>query len=140
MRLVLVALAIASFAAGAAVAAGDEDAGGAALPAGALTVVDDAGPDRPPTRATLRCTSTATTGTGRLRDLAARACRTARARRATLHGPRADEVCTEIYGGPQVARVTGSVGSKRVARRFDRTNGCRISEWDRLSPLLPRGR
>ena len=51
-----------------------------------------------------------------------------------------DTVCTEIYGGPQVARVTGTVKGTRVWTTFTRTNGCEISRWQRLSPwLLPPG-
>jgi len=51
-----------------------------------------------------------------------------------------DIVCTEIYGGPQVARVVGFVQGKRIWATFSRVNGCHISRWDRLSPwLLPRG-
>ncbi len=49
-------------------------------------------------------------------------------------------VCTEIYGGPQVARVVGVVAGKRVRARLSRENGCHIARWNRLSPwLLPRG-
>jgi len=49
-------------------------------------------------------------------------------------------VCTEIYGGPQIARVVGVVQGKRIWATFSRVNGCHISRWDGLSPwLLPRG-
>ena len=49
-------------------------------------------------------------------------------------------VCTEIYGGPQKARVVGTVGSKRIWATFTRQNGCQIARWNRLSPwLLPPG-
>jgi hypothetical protein len=49
-------------------------------------------------------------------------------------------ICTEIYGGPQRARIVGSVGGKRVWATLERTNGCHISRWERLSPwLLPPG-
>ena len=49
-------------------------------------------------------------------------------------------VCTEIYGGPQRARVVGTVAGKRVWATFTRTNGCEISRWARVSPwLLPPG-
>ena len=52
----------------------------------------------------------------------------------------ADLVCTQIYGGPQVARVVGTVAGKRVWATFSRQDGCHISRWDRLSPwLLPAG-
>ena len=49
-------------------------------------------------------------------------------------------VCTEIYGGPQRARVVGLVAGKRVWAAFARTNGCAIGRWNRVSPwLLPPG-
>jgi len=49
-------------------------------------------------------------------------------------------VCTEIYGGPQRARVVGIVAGKRVWATFARTNGCAIGRWNRVSPwLLPPG-
>ena len=59
---------------------------------------------------------------------------------STLFAPvRRNEVCTQIYGGPAVARVIGTVDGKRVWATFSRTNGCHIGRWDRLSPwLLPR--
>jgi hypothetical protein len=68
------------------------------------------------------------------------ACRRLAAGGAKLFAPiPANAVCTEIYGGPFVARVVGTVGGKRVWATFSRTNGCHISRWDRLSPwLLPR--
>ena len=51
-----------------------------------------------------------------------------------------DTVCTEIYGGPQKARVVGTVNGQRVRAMFTRTNGCEISRWQRISPwLLPAG-
>jgi hypothetical protein len=49
-------------------------------------------------------------------------------------------VCTEIYGGPQRARVTGVLDGKRIWATFARSNGCHIARWARLSPwLLPPG-
>jgi hypothetical protein len=51
-----------------------------------------------------------------------------------------DAICTQIYGGPQVGRVVGTVKGKRVWATFTRTDGCRISRWTAVSPwLLPRG-
>jgi hypothetical protein len=47
--------------------------------------------------------------------------------------------CTEIYGGPQRARIAGTIGKRRVLTTVTRTNGCEIDRWTRLSPwLLPR--
>jgi Subtilisin inhibitor-like len=49
-------------------------------------------------------------------------------------------ICTEIYGGPQEARVVGTLDGRRIWARFTRQNGCQISRWDRLSPwLFPAG-
>jgi hypothetical protein len=49
-------------------------------------------------------------------------------------------VCTEIYGGPQRARVVGTVDGRRIFATFARTNGCEIDRWQRISPwLVPPG-
>ena len=71
----------------------------------------------------------------------ARACAKLRAGGAKLLAPLSPKAaCTDIWGGPQVARVTGKFRTARVSASFDRTNGCQISRWDRLVPwLLPAG-
>lgn len=52
-------------------------------------------------------------------------------------GPVAGDVaCTQIYGGPETAEVTGSFRGEPVDARFNRTNGCEIDRWERLLPLL----
>ena len=54
--------------------------------------------------------------------------------------PPRDVACTQIYGGPQMARVVGTIAGKRVWATFSRTDGCQISRWGGLSPwLLPAG-
>lgn len=50
-----------------------------------------------------------------------------------------DLVCTEIYGGPQTARVTGRWAGAPVDLELSRSNGCFISQWEGLVPLVPRG-
>jgi Subtilisin inhibitor-like len=69
------------------------------------------------------------------------ACRKLVAGGAKLFAPtEPDAVCTQIYGGDQVARVVGKVKGVRVSTGFSRRNGCEISRWARVSPwLLPRG-
>ncbi|MDW8337794.1 MAG: SSI family serine proteinase inhibitor [Thermoleophilia bacterium] len=48
--------------------------------------------------------------------------------------------CTMIYGGPQVARVVGSVQGTRIWTTLTRVDGCEIERWQRVSPwLLPPG-
>jgi hypothetical protein len=49
----------------------------------------------------------------------------------------ADAVCTEIYGGPQTARITGTWRGQPVDLELSRANGCAIAQWDSLGPVLP---
>jgi hypothetical protein len=48
-----------------------------------------------------------------------------------------DMACTEIYGGPEQARVTGTWSGSPVDLTVTRRNGCEIAQWDSLVPLLP---
>ena len=48
-----------------------------------------------------------------------------------------DVACTEQYGGPETAHVTGRWGGEPVDLELSRTDGCRIAQWDCLGPLLP---
>ena len=50
-----------------------------------------------------------------------------------------DKACTQIYGGPQVAIVSGRVDGHAVWARLSRSDGCQIARWDRIPSLLPRG-
>jgi hypothetical protein len=44
--------------------------------------------------------------------------------------------CTQIYGGPAVARVQGKLRGERVDASFELSNGCEIERWDRNRVLL----
>ena len=44
--------------------------------------------------------------------------------------------CTAIYGGPQVARVVGRRGTRRVWATFRRRDGCEIGRWQKIAFLL----
>ncbi len=48
-----------------------------------------------------------------------------------------DVACSEIYGGPQVARVVGTFRGRRVWATFRRTDGCEIARWNRVRFLFP---
>ncbi|MGW9415765.1 subtilase-type protease inhibitor [Arthrobacter cupressi] len=50
--------------------------------------------------------------------------------------PRPDRRCTQQYGGPQTATVTGSFRGRQVRCRFSRTDGCEIAKWRSMAPLL----
>jgi len=45
--------------------------------------------------------------------------------------------CTEIYGGPQIARVSGRLAGKSISADFSRSDGCQIARWSRLAFLFP---
>jgi hypothetical protein len=45
--------------------------------------------------------------------------------------------CTDIYGGPQTALVTGRLRGHRVRASFNRRNGCEIDRWNRVRFLFP---
>lgn len=51
--------------------------------------------------------------------------------------PDRQRACTQIYGGPETARVTGTIDETKVDRRFSRTNGCEIADYSRAAALLP---
>jgi hypothetical protein len=48
-----------------------------------------------------------------------------------------DAICTQIYGGPQVARVQGRLEGREVDVRYGRANGCEIHQWDSAGFLFP---
>jgi hypothetical protein len=69
---------------------------------------------------------------------AANACQ----RLAALQNPfaprrRVGVACTDVYGGPQFALVTGRVRSRPVRATFSRVNGCEIARWNRVRFLFP---
>ncbi|MFD7526131.1 MULTISPECIES: SSI family serine proteinase inhibitor [unclassified Streptomyces] len=52
----------------------------------------------------------------------------------------ADALCTLQFGGPATARVTGTWQGRHIDSSFNRTNGCEISRWNNLIPVLPNVR
>ena len=106
-----------------------------------LAVVFEAGPGGPAIESTLTCDGGEAVASGAIADRGEdAACAQAREIAALLLGPPqsdADRVCAAIYGGPQTARVTGTIGDERVERTFSREDGCAIADWDAAVPLLP---
>jgi hypothetical protein len=51
--------------------------------------------------------------------------------------PSDDRICTQVYGGPETAHFTGEIGGRQVDRRFSRTDGCEIADWERVEQFLP---
>ncbi|MCP3818021.1 subtilase-type protease inhibitor [Streptomyces sp. A3M-1-3] len=52
----------------------------------------------------------------------------------------ADQMCTQMYGGPATARVSGTWRGRQVDVTFDRRNGCGVSRWNDMEPVLPSAR
>ncbi|MFF1645120.1 SSI family serine proteinase inhibitor [Streptomyces sp. NPDC058240] len=48
-----------------------------------------------------------------------------------------DALCTQQFGGPATARVSGTWRGRSVDTVFSRTNGCEIARWNSLRPVLP---
>lgn len=51
-----------------------------------------------------------------------------------------DAMCTQQFGGPATARVTGSWRGRSIDAAFDRSNGCEIGRWNSMRPVLPNVR
>ncbi len=56
-----------------------------------------------------------------------------------LPAPSPTTACTEQYGGPQKAKITGTWRGKAVNAELSLENGCQISRWNALLGLLPPG-
>lgn len=63
------------------------------------------------------------------------------AKLATMDDPFApvpkDKACTQIFGGPEEADVTGTYRGEPVNAHFDKGNGCEIARWESVSFLFP---
>ena len=111
----------------------------AATPAPVTLTVHYTGGSQVERVAHLRCRGDSARADGFLRTSARPACRRARKIAAFLASkPSSKRTCTQIYGGPQRARVTGTIGDRRIDRRFKRTDGCQVADWQHAVPLLPR--
>jgi hypothetical protein len=90
-----------------------------------------------PSHATLSCDGAAH-ATGFLQHAAGPAC--ALVARGVVQqvaaNQRSRRVCSQIYGGPQSAHITGTVGAERVNLTVNRTDACGTADWQTLAPLL----
>jgi hypothetical protein len=51
-----------------------------------------------------------------------------------------DQMCTQQSGGPATARIAGTWQGRQVDAAFSRQNGCEISRWQTMEPVLPNTR
>jgi hypothetical protein len=132
----LVALLVAALAV-AAVACGDDDSlssGGDQSVNLTVSVKDGGGKQA---EGTLKCEQGSAEGGGFLESSAEEHCQAARGLEKLLTTqPPKDRVCTQVYGGPQTARITGTFGAQDVARSLSRTDGCQIEDWKQADALL----
>jgi Subtilisin inhibitor-like len=45
--------------------------------------------------------------------------------------------CTQIYGGPEIANVSGTFDGERVDTKFSRGDGCELERWNNVGFLFP---
>jgi hypothetical protein len=130
---------------------GNDDTGGAinagptssAAPVEVALVVTvtagGAGADR---HGSISCQGTNAIGTGHLLEPAAAAAACAlvqpgsAAEQRLTAGAKAGQLCTQQYGGPQQAKVTGTLRGRTIDTTFDRKDGCGIADWELVRALL----
>ncbi len=83
---------------------------------------------------TLRC---APKETGTVRNPVVACARLQRLGPQALRPTPPNTACTEIYGGPSTARITGTYFGSPLWVKLSRTNGCEIVRWQRVAFLLP---
>jgi hypothetical protein len=104
-----------------------------AAPADRLTVDVDPGDGTAPAHWTLTCG----TEPGGDHPDAKAACEHLRSLADPFAALPSDIACTQIYGGPQTAHVTGRWNGQDVDVTLSRTDGCRVDQWNSLVPLVP---
>jgi hypothetical protein len=109
---------------------GGDDEQAASPPAVAeltVTVDHDGDGSKQPRTTTVKCDSAQDSDT----------CKAVDAMAAKTFQPVGDMVaCTQQYGGPQTATVTGTLHGEAIDAKFSRVNGCEISRWEQAAPLL----
>ena len=114
---------------------GEDDEEPAAAPAALADLVVEVDPDGPdqqePKTTTVECESAEDS----------ELCEAVDALDASVFEPTPGNVaCTQQYGGPETAKVTGTFKGEEVDAEFGRQNGCEIARWQDASPLLEAAR
>jgi LysM repeat protein len=90
-----------------------------------------------PSESTLSC-DPVPSATGFLQEVAGAAC--ALVHRGVVQKitkqQHSHQLCSQIYGGPQYAHITGTVSGEPVNLMVTRTDGCGTAAWQTLEPLL----
>ncbi|MFN8027136.1 MAG: LysM domain-containing protein [Acidimicrobiia bacterium] len=138
MRKVVV-LTIVTIAFGAALAACGGSGSGSSSASTSLTITTRTGSESVlvPSEATLECGATPK-ATGFLADAAEPACAAVADGAVTKvkQSQKSGRLCSQIFGGPQTAHITGTIDDKDVNLRVDRTDGCGVEDWTALEAVL----
>jgi hypothetical protein len=110
------------------------DTGDVADPSSELTIVVTPGPGGEAVTWTLSCDPPA----GTHPDPVA-ACAAIDAARDPFAPVPPDMMCTQQYGGPEQAAITGTWRGEQVDASFSRTDGCEIARWGKLAAVLGGG-
>jgi hypothetical protein len=111
------------------VACGSEQAAAPGGLANLVVRVDEDGAKGPETARELKLQCEASSDSG--------ACRAASGvTDADLAPTPGGQACTQLYGGPQTASISGTLRGEHVDARFSRRNGCEIARWEHVQPLL----
>jgi hypothetical protein len=84
---------------------------------------------------TLRCAERAT---GTVRRPMIACARLQRLGPAAFRPTPPNAACTEIFGGPSTAKITGTFLGFPLWVKLGRGNGCEIARWQRVAFLLPQ--
>lgn len=114
--------------------------GSANLPPGwpetALTILFRKAPDAAELNLSIRCQGSHIAGETTISDPDA-ACVELDASGPAAFSPSVpDRKCTMQLGGPQTARVFGTLKGKPVDKTFDQSNGCAIADWNLISAVF----
>ncbi|QKW32752.1 hypothetical protein HUT06_00810 [Actinomadura sp. NAK00032] len=126
-------------------ACGDEQANGnpAAEPSGAtsvqpsgtpadtLTITVKASAEAPAKTWTLTCDPP-----GGTHPKAADACAALTKAKEPFKPVPKDQMCTKIYGGPEIATVKGSWQDENIDTKFTRQDGCQLHRWTQVAPVF----
>ncbi|WP_285698931.1 SSI family serine proteinase inhibitor [Actinomadura sp. NBRC 104412] len=96
-----------------------------------LTIQVKASPQAPARTWTLRCDPV-----GGDHPKAEQACAKLAATQDPFKPTPAGQMCTKIYGGPEVATVQGTWRDQPVNARFTRGDGCELNRWSKIAPLF----
>ena len=101
-----------------------------------LTMMVTASDDVEPVTYELACTAGAPVGESSLPDPAAACEVLAEHGDLIMTEPDSGAMCTQQFGGPETAVVTGTLDGEQINASFSRENGCEIDRWAMFEPLL----